>query len=320
MAFSLSSVLSELGIEIEEVGMVSRTPGITCLGTISSLYDDTVRCPLPIGSFVWHAEAGWAAIDRMEMERWMVDAPAGNHWMISERKLVELNRLPSREGVVLTLWSSETLSAWLGRAVLEGKLHLSCSHVAATSTFTSIQDRAESLSTPEPKAIALKPSVNLTDWLRDMGYESLPVKPLLLEGRRWDVCGELVGPEDTRESHSWSLLDDPFLNSLSPAEDAQELPFVPQLERLQPPFWRSQGTIRSELTTVCEERRHWRVNQTSADGLVQGSILHWWRIDEKTAEMTHSPVLIPAWQVEFPDSGAMVVHGLCGKLVNLPKL
>jgi hypothetical protein len=77
--------------------------------------------------------------------------------------------------------------------------------------------------------------------------------------------------------------------------------------------------VRSELPSVCEERRHWTVSQTAAGGEVQGSILHWWRIEEKVAEMTSSPILIPGWQVDFPGNGWMIVHGLSGEILNLPQ-
>lgn len=238
--------------------------------------------------------------------------------MISERKLIELQKIPTVDGVELTLWPSEVLATWVGTALLRGRLHLHDSTEATTSTFTSIINRTEESSPPPPKAVALKPKVNLTDWLRGLGYERLPVRPVLLEGRLWDVSGHLVGPEEAREGQTWSLLDDPFLNTLTQFSGAEVLPFVPQLEKVAPMVWKSRESIRSSLPAVCEERRHWRVNHSPSNGSVQGSILHWWRIDEKSAELSSSPVLIPAWQVDFPDSGSMLVHGLTGDTVHLP--
>ncbi len=82
--------------------------------------------------------------------------------------------------------------------------------------------------------------------------------------------------------------------------------------------WKTLEMVRSELTSVCEERRHWKVSQPSSDGEIQGSILHWWRIDEGAAELTYSPILIPGWEVEFPDTGWMLVHGLSGEILNSP--
>ena len=125
MSISISSVLDELGIMIKPAGIVSMTPGINCIGVIESITDFELNCPVAIGSFVWHAESGWAPIDRMELERWLVDSPAGNHWLISERRLVELDRIPTRDGLDLVLWSADDLAKWLGHAILSGRLKLS---------------------------------------------------------------------------------------------------------------------------------------------------------------------------------------------------
>jgi len=317
MSISIPSVLEELGIGIKPSGIVCRTPGINCLGAIESIIDGEIKCPVSIGSFVWHAEPGWAPIDRMELERWLVDSPEGSHWLISERRLLELERIPSRNQLELIIWGSDDLAQWLGHAILSDKLKLSINKYSSQSMST-ISDRTEKSTPPPKQATTLKPKVILTDWLSQRGYERLPARAVLLEGREWDVDGFLIGPEGGRERNRWTLIEDPFTNEIIRKGDVETLPCAPHLERISPSYWKTREMVRSELTTVCQERRHLKISQQSSDGEIQGSILHWWRIDEGAAELTNSPLLIPGWEVEFPDLGWMLVHGLSGETLNLP--
>ena len=319
MAVSLSVILRELGIEVKSISIISRTPGINCLGIIESISDSSAGCPVDVGTHVWHAQPGWAPIDRMELERWMVDAPDGSHWFVSERRLIDLDRTTGPNRIGLVLWGSEELSNWLGQAILAGRIRLQLDETPLSPSIGGISNRAEKSKPPPPDATAIKPKVKLTEWLSQRGYERLQVRPILLEGRSWHIDGHLLGPEGNKEKHRWTLLEDPFSSQLSRMGDAEPLPFVPQLEQISPTSWKTIEMVRSELPSVCEERRHWRVSQTAADGEVQGSILHWWRIEEKVAEMTSSPILIPGWQVDFPGNGWMIVHGLSGEILNLPE-
>lgn len=318
MTVSLSSVLKELGIAVKSISIISRTPGINCLGIIESISNAGAGCPVDIGTHVWHAQPGWAPIDRMELERWMVDAPDGSHWLVSERKLIDLERITVSNRISLVLWSSDELSNWLGQAILAGRLNLQLDENQPSPSLSGITTRAEKSIPPPPNATAIKPKVKLTEWLSQRGYERLEVRPILLEGKSWHIDGHLLGPEGNKERQRWSLIEDPFSGQLTRMGDSQPLPFVPQLEKISPESWKTVEMVRSELPSVCEERRHWRVSQTADGGDVHGSILHWWRIEEKVAEMTSSPILIPGWQVHFPGNGWMIVHGLSGEIFNLP--
>ncbi len=319
MTVSLPSVLKELGIAVKSIPIISRTPGINCLGIIESISNSAADCPVDVGTHVWHAQPGWAPIDRMELERWMVDAPDGSHWLVSERKLIDLDRTSVSNRIRLELWGSEKLSNWIGQAILAGRLNLQLDEMITSPSIGGITARAEKSSPPPPDAMAIKPKVKLTEWLSQRDYEVLQVRPILLEGKSWHIDGHLLGPEENKERHHWTLIEDPFSGQLTRMADCEPLPFVPQLEKISPSSWKTMEVIRSELPSVCEERRHWRVSQTADGGDVHGSILHWWRIEEKVAEMTSSPILIPGWQVDFTGNGWMIVHGLSGEILNLPK-
>jgi hypothetical protein len=252
----------------------------------------------------------------MELERWLVDAPAGSHWLVSERKLVGIERPPKRDDVNLLLWGPKQLGEWLGAAVLSGELSLKLGDETPSETIESLAERSVKTELPPPDAIALKPAFKLATWLSDQGYDQLPVRPVLIEGRMWRVEGFLIGPEKTRERNRWTLLEDPFSGKVSRLDQVDSLPFIPQLEKISPSCWLTREALKGELSGVCEERRHWRVSQSTADGSVSGSILHWWRIERDSAEMTPSPVYMPGWQVKFPNEGWLLVHGLTGETVG----
>lgn len=314
MAVSLPAVLDELEFVIEPAAVISRTPGLTCLGILKE-EPEVSGVPVGGGAHIWHAVTGWAPIDRMELERWLVDAPAGCHWLISERMLVGIDPLPSRDDVTFFLWSPKQLGEWLGAAVLSGELSLKLGVQPTSETLESLAERSVKSELPPPDAVALKPSFKLATWLADQGYEQLPVRPVLMEGRMWRVEGFLIGPEKSRERNRWTLLEDPFSGKVSRLDQVDSLPFIPQLEKISPSTWLTMDSLKSELSGVCEERRHWRVSQPTSDGSVSGSILHWWRIESDSAEMTHSPVFMPGWQVNFPNDGWLLVHGLTGETV-----
>ncbi len=224
--------------------------------------------------------------------------------------MVDVEFVAPRDDLEVVIWSSDHLAAWIGNKVLEGRLEIGSEK--PTQSFSSVKERTETSQPPEVKATALRPKVQLAKWLSDRGYERLQVRPVLLEGRIWRVSGELLGPEGAREPHRWTILEDPFTGSVDRLNEVDSLPFVPQLDSISPNSWRSESSIRGDLPSVCEERRHWRVKESSHDGVVKGSLLHWWKIEEESAILESSQVLMPGWQVKFPDTGWKIVHGLTG--------
>ena len=57
-----------------------------------------------------------------EAERWLVDAPSGAHWILSEREFEERAKEILSSNMKIELWSPEVLSRWIGEAVLRGDL------------------------------------------------------------------------------------------------------------------------------------------------------------------------------------------------------
>jgi len=310
---TLPEILEHLGVELRPLNLVSRTPGIVCLGELELLPESLREVPVVLGAYVWHAQPGWAPIDRLELERWLVDAPSGCHWLVSERKLVEMRAPPRRDDIALILWGPKRISQWLGTAVLSGELAVDMSP-SPSETMVNVAERA-AVAEPPPAGVAFRPRIQLSNWFIEKGFEPLATQPLLLAAKLWTIEGNLVGPEDARERNSWTLLEDPFSGVLDQAGDFDALEHIPNLERLLPENWLDETSLRAALPELCEERRSWEVRRQGDEGTVLGNLLHWWRLDLDSAAFTSREAFLPAWKVNAPGRGWIIVHGLSGRML-----
>ena len=310
---TLPKILEHLGVELRPLNLVSRTPGIVGLGELELLPESLREVPVVLGAYVWHAQPGWAPIDRLELERWLVDAPSGCHWLVSERKLVEMRAPPRRDDIALILWGPKRISQWLGTAVLTGELAVDMSP-STSETMVNVAERA-AVAEPPPAGVAFRPRIQLSNWFIEKGFEPLATQPLLLSAKLWTIEGNLVGPEDARERNSWTLLEDPFSGVLDQAGDFDSLEHIPNLERLLPENWRDEASLRAALPELCEERRSWEVRRQGDEGTVLGNLLHWWRLDLDSAAFTSREAFLPAWKVNAPGRGWIIVHGLSGRML-----
>ena len=310
---TLPKILEHLGVELRPLNLVSRTPGIVCLGELELLPESLREVPVVLGAYVWHAQPGWAPIDRLELERWLVDAPSGCHWLVSERKLVEMRAPPRRDDIALILWGPKRISQWLGTAVLTGELAVDMSP-SPSKTMVNVSERA-AVAEPPPAGVAFRPRIQLSDWFIEKGFEPLATQPLLLAAKLWTIEGNLVGPEDARERNSWTLLEDPFSGVLDQAGDFDALEHIPNLERLLPENWLDETSLRAALPELCEERRSWEVRRQGDEGTVLGNLLHWWRLDLDSAAFTSREAFLPAWKVNAPGRGWIIVHGMSGRML-----
>jgi hypothetical protein len=313
MSVTLPKILEHLGVELRPLNLVSRTPGIVCLGELELLPESLREVPVVLGAYVWHAQPGWAPIDRLELERWLVDAPSGCHWLVSERKLVEMRAPPRRDDIALILWGPKRISQWLGTAVLSGELAVDMSP-SPSETMVNVAERA-AVAEPPPAGVAFRPRIQLSNWFIEKGFEPLATQPLLLSAKLWTIEGNLVGPEDARERNSWTLLEDPFSGVLDQAGDFDALEHIPNLERLLPENWLDETSLRAALPELCEERRSWEVRRQGDEGTVLGNLLHWWRLDLDSAAFTSREAFLPAWKVNAPGRGWIIVHGMSGRML-----
>ncbi len=313
----IRDLLSQLGASLDSPPPHTPCPGITLLGVLSHPPATRSGPKLSTGTHVWHAHDGWAPLDNLEMERWLVDTPSGVHWLLSERPL-RLEKQPQRADVEYDVWGPERFAQWLGDAVLNGDLNATIPQSAPLSVVeTEDVERA----TPSPKQTgpsALRPQVELESVLERMTLTHAEPRPVLLSARIWSVTGILRGPENAAERQWWELLEDPFTGEIDHIGSIETLDFIPNLERMEPQLWVDESEIAPKLASLCEERRHYTVTESSGSSQVQGSVLHWWKLDPSSAEMTPRLALLPAWQIRIPERGFALVHGLTGQLIAMP--
>jgi len=313
----IRDLLFQLGASLAPPPLHTPCPGISLLGVLSNPPTTRSGPKLSVGTHVWHAHDGWAPLDNLEIERWLVDSPSGSHWLLSERPL-RLEQKPKRSDVQYEVWGPNELAQWLGNAVLNGDLNASVPQ-NVPSTIVEIEDverTTPSINKTGPSA--LRPQFELENVLERLTLSHAEPRPILLSARIWVVTGILRGPGDSADRQLWELLEDPFTGEIDHIGKIETLDFIPKLERIEPSSWISKSEIAPKLASLCDERRHYTVTESSGVSQVQGSVLHWWKLDPSSAEMTPHLALLPAWQLRIPDRGMAIVHGLTGQLIPMP--
>ncbi|MDP6906995.1 MAG: hypothetical protein QF440_06210 [Candidatus Thalassarchaeaceae archaeon] len=316
----IRDLLAQLGAIISPAPPHPPCPGINLLGIISTPPGTRSAPDLPSGTHLWHAYDGWAPLDSLEIERWLVDAPEGTHWLLSERVL-RMENQPSRRDVNYDVWGPDRFAQWLGEAILNGDLNASIPDSIPQSVPGTVFEE-ESLGlerrliSTEPSA--LRPIVKLESIIQNLGQSNVNPRPVLLNARIWSVTGILRGPNDAAERQWWELLEDPFTNEIDHLGKVEVLDFIPKLHQFQPNSWQDESILAPHLASLCEERRHFTITEKSGTSQVQGSVLHWWKLDPSSAEMIPRLALLPAWQITIPSRGDVLIHGLTGEIVPLP--
>ncbi len=318
----IRDLLDQLGAALEPPPKHVPCPGINLLGILSTPPGTQGSQFLSKGTFVWHAHDGWAPLDSLEIERWLVDAEQGTHWLLSERQ-IRMDRKPNRTGVSYELWGPERFAQWLGEAILNGDLNASLPENLPASIQNPNVEPEDVLGRREGmpeinETNALRPRINLDSVLEHNDLKNVEPRPVLLCARIWSITGILRGPEDAAERQWWQLLEDPFTGEIDHLGDLEILDFIPTLQRIEPNAWEVESEIAPRLAALCEERRHYTVTETSGPNQVQGSVLHWWKLDPSSAELIPRLALLPAWQIRIPQRGLALIHGITGQVLQMP--
>ena len=313
----IRDLLNQLGASLDPPPPHTPCPGISLLGILSNPPATRSGPNLSIGTHVWHAHDGWAPLDNLEIERWLVDAPSGSHWILSERPL-RLEQKPQRNNIEYDVWSPIHFAQWLGDAVLNGDLNASVPQTMPPSVVEVEDVERATLSIKQTGPSALRPQIELESVLERLTLSHAEPRPVLLSARIWVVTGILRGPGESADRRGWELLEDPFTGEIDHIGKIETLDFIPKLERIEPKSWVDESEIAPKLASLCEERRHYTVTESSGISQVQGSVLHWWKLDPSSAEMTPHLALLPAWQLRIPERGIALVHGLTGQLIPMP--
>lgn len=314
---SLEAVLDHLGVRLTPTTTVAAPPsGMACLGRLEAWPGGLGDAPVDPGALIWRIEDGPGRFDAWELERWQLDAPPGQHWLFSERRLADDLPPPGTADERTVIWRRDDLARWLGAAVLAGDLAVVPPQDDGDGLApTADADRnGHSTSQRSRGEAAYPPLIDLKAWFVEQGLESRPARPVLLELRQWRVDGELVAPGGEREATAWTVLDDPWRDSLAllPA-DLRPLEAIPQLERLELAAGHAEASVRAALPGLCDVRREER-HEGIAGGF--GGVLETWRIDHAQASLAAERAWIPGWQVLLPSGEAIIVHGLDGSRVR----
>tara|TARA_B100000900_G_scaffold415720_1_gene446851 strand:+ start:1786 stop:2727 length:942 start_codon:yes stop_codon:yes gene_type:complete len=287
--------------------------GFKCLGVAEKSYDlDGLSDSLV---YIWHVKSDILPVSKNEIERWSIDAPGNQHWILSEREIPEGIFDNITNGIRVIAWGPDKLSRWIGESVLRGDL----------SVGSEIEDK---LSFPEEKIsdlvnkgnqneITLLPIIRLDDWLQTEPSGSLHTLPVFLEVKLWKVSGLMLGPGSISDQKSWTFIEDPWMNKIIPFNKDQILLNPPNLTKFisSKKQWLTVDQLKSNLKPMLDYRKKEETNETNE--LVTSTMLEWWRVDLPSLNLNFEFAKVPAWKLRFEDGVEKILHSYNGKTYEL---
>ncbi|MBS65646.1 MAG: hypothetical protein CMA93_04920 [Euryarchaeota archaeon] len=285
--------------------------GFTCLGVAERVPEVSQDSTSQV--FVWHVPDDLFPVTTSEVERWVVDAPSGKHWILSERDF-DSSLIPDSRSIEAVVWGPKRMASWIGESVLSGDL----------GTFLNSNDESE-LETKAPfqkqeeihSQLTLKPLVELSNWLEQRGWDGVRTSPILLSARLWTITGNLIGPDGQAESGKWQIIEDPWAESFHIHDGEQILDKSPALRVIPPPSgWMAAiDGLPEKMLNLADQRR--QGNPETNDDEVSSIMLEWWRLDQSSAKGDYSQLTIPGWMV-YPDGAeARLLHGRNGRVYGM---
>ena len=299
------------GVRLTLAVNVVEIVGFRCLGVaekIPELDDDT-------GSFVhvWHVPRAILPVSVAEAERWIVDAPNGAHWILSEREFEEQARELLSSNLKIEFWSPDVLSRWIGEAILRGDIVAKIPQIEVNEA--SIEENSSVRKTN--KLVILPAIVDLDEWCVQRGIEYVDAKPILLQARIWNITGALVSPEGDREEGNWSVMEDPWADRLQPYDSEQILNNPPNLRIINTAEnkWMSDTDLRVMFVGVLETRRQKQEDAVEGSS-VRSTMLERWTFDSDGAILEEIPSAIPGWLIDH-EGGIELLHSRNGRTYEI---
>lgn len=307
---AVRALLSSRGVRLEPPSLVIEIPEFRLLGVAEKVPEIGVSVGSPV--FVWHVESGLVPISEADFERWCVDAPLGRNWILCERDLPQGfdEKLPS--GVELVAWSPETLSRWIGDAVISGEL------VASSPNESKVENSEAEAEIEEEEITVIVPAiVDLDSWLTQSGREGSLTSPVLLKARLWKIEGLLIGPEGDKIPSSWELIEDPWSSTLALSESNLENSNL-MIRMIEPPSsrWLSDDSLSDRLSSILDKKI--QGGSEESKGPVRSIMLEWWRADTNTLSMTNRAVGIPGWTIDTQGREGVILHSGNGRTYPIP--
>ena len=312
MEDAVRQLLAVKGVRLTEPSQLSNIPGFILLGVAERVPEFGEIKGSPVT--VWHIPSDLLPVSRAEIERWSVDASPGRHWLLSQRELPSDSEsiFPSNSQVVA--WGPEKMSIWFGEAILSGDLDVSLPRdegdaVYSDSTF-SYADKDE--------ITLINSVINLESWLVQKNLDNALTYPVLLEGRLWEVKGDLYSPEGNMERDTWIVMEDPWSSNLSLFEDKGNGNETPHLRIIKPPEsrWKREEELISKLPGILDTRRQGESEQS--EDSVRSIMLEWWRVDVKSVTIRPMGAAFPAWVLNVEGRDDVLLHSINGRTYPLP--
>jgi hypothetical protein len=258
--------------------------------------------------FIWHVGEGITTLNNFEIERWSVDAPSGNHLIISERFIDDnLNTDNYRKNKIF-FWGPNELSQWFGRAILNKEIQLSV--IKDDKIDDEISETNLNKST-DSSILTLKNNIEISTWLSNKGLSGITYSPILLSSKLWEVDGELIGPDGSVEKKRWKIIEDPWENNFTMFSNVEVLPISPSLRIVEPniKFWKDKSQIIDIIAPLINEKRQGKPK--NAGLFTQSMVLQNWNFKTDSCNLHHKKLLIPAWILNTENR--QLIHGISGK-------
>lgn len=261
--------------------------------------------------FIWHVGEGITTLNNFEIERWSVDAPSGNHLIISERFIDDnLNTDNYRKNKIF-FWGPNELSQWFGRAILNKEIQLSI--IKDDKIDDEISEINLNKST-DSSILTLKNNIEISTWLSNKGLSGVSYSPILLSSKLWEVDGELIGPDGSVEKKRWKIIEDPWENNFTMFSNVEVLPISPSLRIVEPniDFWKDKSQIIDIIAPLINEKRQGKPK--NAGLFTQSMVLQNWNFKTDSCNLYYKKILIPAWILNTENR--QLIHGISGKTLS----
>lgn len=261
--------------------------------------------------FIWHVGEGITTLNNFEIERWSVDAPSGNHLIISERFIDDnLNTDNYRKNKIF-FWGPNELSQWFGRAILNKEIQLSV--IKDDKIDDEISEINLNKST-DSSILTLKNNIEISTWLSSKGLSGVTYSPILLSSKLWEVDGELIGPDGSVEKKRWKIIEDPWENNFTMFSNVEVLPISPSLRIVEPniDFWKDKSQIIDIIAPLINEKRQGKPK--NAGLFTQSMVLQNWNFKTDSCNLYYKKILIPAWILNTENR--QLIHGISGKTLS----
>ena len=261
--------------------------------------------------FIWHVGEGITTLNNFEIERWSVDAPSGNHLIISERFIDDdLNKDNYRKNKIF-FWGPNELSQWFGRAILNKEIQLSV--IKDDKIDDEIGEINLNKST-DSSILALKNNIEISTWLSNKGLSGVSYSPILLSSKLWEVDGELIGPDGSVEKKRWKIIEDPWENNFTMFSNVEVLSISPSLRIVEPNinFWKDKSQTIDIIAPLINEKRQGKPK--NAGLFTQSMVLQNWNFKTDSCNLYYKKILIPAWILNTENR--QLIHGISGKTLS----